>query len=51
MEDQKEKKILRYIAREKMKDLLDEANEREIPPENIVQIVVKDGTYNLVYTD
>lgn len=47
----KEKKTLKYIARENMKDLLNEANEREIDPESIVQIVVKGNTFNLVYAE
>ena len=47
----KEKKTLKYIARESMKDLLNEANEREINPESIVQIVVKGNTFNLVYAE
>lgn len=47
----KEKKKLAYIARESMKDLLEEANEREIDPKSIVQIVVKGSTFNLVYAE
>jgi hypothetical protein len=47
----KEKKTLQYIARESMKDLLIEANEREIDPKSIVQIVVKGSTFNLVYAE
>lgn len=49
--NKKEKKTLKYIARENMKDLLNEANEREIDPESIVQIVVKGNTFNLVYAE
>lgn len=49
--NKKEKKALKYIARENMKDLLNEANEREIDPESIVQIVVKGNTFNLVYAE
>ena len=49
--NKKEKKTLKYIARENMKDLLIEANEREIDPESIVQIVVKGNTFNLVYAE
>ena len=33
------------------KDLLNEANEREIDPKSIVQIVVKGNTFNLVYAE
>lgn len=58
MEDTKEKKprpkrkrTLSYIARESMTELLKEANERGIQPENIVQIVVKGSTFNLVYSE
>ena len=58
MEDTKEKKprpkrkrALSYIARESMTELLKEANERGIQPENIVQIVVKGSTFNLVYSE
>lgn len=46
-----EKKTLKYIARESMKDLLEEANEREVDPKSIVQIVVKGSTFNLVYAE
>lgn len=49
--NKKEKKKLKYIARENMKDLLTEANEREIDPKSIVQIVVKGNTLNLVYAE
>ena len=49
--DTKEKKTLKYIARENMRDLLNEANEKEINPESIVQIVVKGNTFNLVYAE
>lgn len=49
--NKKEKKALKYIARENMKDLLNEANEREIDPKSIVQIVVKGNTFNLVYAE
>ena len=47
----KEKKTLTYIARENMSDLIREANEREIDPKSIVQIVVKGNTFNLVYAE
>ena len=47
----KEKIKLKYIARENMKDLLNEANERGINPKSIVQIVVKGNTFNLVYAE
>lgn len=47
----KKKKTLKYIARENMKDLLAEANEREVDPKSIVQIVVKGNTFNLVYAE
>ena len=47
----KEKIKLKYIARENMKDLLDEANERGVDPKSIVQIVVKGNTFNLVYAE
>lgn len=46
-----EKIKLKYIARENMKDLLDEANERGVDPKSIVQIVVKGSTFNLVYAE
>ena len=49
--NKKEKKTLKYIARENMKDLLTEANEREIDQKSIVQIVVKGNTFNLVYAE
>jgi hypothetical protein len=47
----KKKKTLKYIARENMKDLLNEANEREIDPKSIVQILPKGNTILLVYAE
>ena len=42
-------KKLGYIARENMRDLLEEANQKGIHPNDIVAIVVKNNTFNLVY--
>lgn len=51
MENKKEQKKLKHIARENMAELLSVANEYGIQPEDIVQILPKGNTIFLVYAE
>lgn len=44
-----QKKTLDYIARENMRDLVEEVNERGIQQKDIVGIAVKGSSFNLLY--
>ena len=47
----KENCALKHIARENVKELLDEATSRGITKEDIIQIIVKGNTVVLIYAE